>query len=210
MKNSIGHRILKPVKIIINAALILQFVFLVFALVSFFTLGSKYEKLSGESGPCSRYMALSGNNTMLVLNNEKLSDCNYSATIMVTFLKYTKASLFVKFLFSFLVLLQLSLIFRSFPSKIFQTMKNSKRIKFISLFIFLWVIIDFVIRFYPRASIPNYLIYSSVGLNTMKNGIVYSLLGLNFNFLFIAVIIYFLSLVFERGFELQDELSLTV
>ncbi len=205
-----NQKVLNAIKVIINAALVLQLVLLIAVSVSIFTVGSKYPDLSNRTEPCSQLVSLSANNISIVLNNEKLEDCEYSANIIISFMKYTRVSLLIKFLFSLLIIFQISLIFRTFPNNIFRSLKNSNRVRNISFLILAWVIIDFIVRFYPGTVIPTYLIYSSSGLLSLKSGFLHSLAGLNFNFLFIAVIMYFLSLVFEKGTVLQEESSLTI
>lgn len=203
-------RFLKTIKVIINLSLFIQTALIIAAIISLFFFNSRYDDLSNRDKPCSPLVSISANNTMIVLNNDKLKDCEYSASIMTAFSKYTRVSLLIKFVFIFLITIQLSLIFKTFPTNIFQSIKNSNRVKYISIWISIWVLFDFIIRFYPRMIIPHYLIYSSTGLNNLEHGIFRSLLNLNFNLIFLAVIIYFLSIVFERGNDMQQELNQTV
>jgi len=201
---------LKTVRVLINFVLIILFAIIIVTIISLFTVNSKFDELSNRNEPCSQLISMSANNTTLVLQNDKLKDCEYSAKILTTFSKYTRISLLAKFIFIFIITLQLSLLIKTLPYDVFQNINNAKRVKFISISILLWTIIDFIIKFYPRSAIPEYLIFSSNGLNSLNVGFMKNFLSINFNLIFIAVIVYFLSFVFSKGYELQEQANSTV
>jgi len=158
----------------------------------------------------SPMMTLSGNNTLMVLQGEELRDRAYRSTITRKISNYFSVQRMINSCFGFLVVLQLSLLFKTFPSRIFQTAKNSIRVKYLALIIFIWSITDYIIRFYPGKAIPGYLLYSSYGVNTGSPGLLASPRDINLSLLLVAGLIYLLSIVFERGTELQGEANQTI
>jgi hypothetical protein len=109
-----------------------------------------------------------------------------------------------------LITLQLKYIFKSFTSEDYFNPSNSFRIKKIAIVIFIWVLVDYAIRFYPLTVIPHYTVHSSIGLNTFRYGVLIGLEGLNIKMLLVSLIIYVLSIVFSYGHNLKEESSLTI
>ena len=203
-------RALKTVKILINIVLVILITLIIAGTVSLITGNSKNSIFSFRINNNGDLVTMYTNNLTLVLRNDKLEDAEYYNTIKTSFFKYVRLSTLNRYFFFFLISMQLSLLFKSLPYNIFQNIKNTERIKRISLIVLLWVIADFAVRFYPRAVIPDDLIYSAYDLNRLDAGFMPNFISINFNMVFIAVIIYFLSIVFEKGNELQKQANLTV
>lgn len=209
MKNT-NNQFFKVIRIFLNLATIFFAIGLIWTVISFFSVDNQFAEFLTRKSPCSQLMTLSADNSMIVLNNPKLEECSYSNQIIVKFLKFARMTILVKLLFALFITIQLGLILKSFPFNVFKSNDNSQRIKFIALSILVFVILDFAIRFYPRAVIPEYLIYGSFGVNSLKSGFVSSLKGLNFSLLFVSGVTYLISLLFKRGNQLQQESDLTI
>ena len=210
MRFSIKNYMLEILKAILILTMVLQIMSI---LVSTFLLikdDNTYETKSNQSEPCDQMMTLSGNNTMMVLKNEKLSDCSYRLTIEKKIYKYFMVQRIINSCFVFLVVLQLSLIFKTFPFKVFQTIKNSVRVKYIAFTIFIWSIMDYIVRFYPSKVIPESLFYSSYGINFLTPELLSSQRNINFTLFLVAVLIYLFSIAFKHGSELQQEANQTI
>ena len=210
MKFTIKNSLLGYIRTILILSLILQITTIFAATIHLINGDYTFENKSDQLEPCPQMMTFSGYNAMMVLNNEKLSDCAYSSTISKKIFTYFMVQRIIMSCFAFFVILQLSLIFRTFPLKIFHTVKNSIRVKYIALIIFIWTITDFIVRFYPSKAIPEYLFYGSYGINTLSHGLLTSLRNINLSLLLVAVLIYLLSIAFEHGTEIQQEADLTI
>ena len=123
------------------------------------------------------------------------------------FIFFCGISNFIAFL---LVTLQLKQIINSFSMEDYFFPSNSIRIRNIALVIFIWVIVDFIIRFTPEIMMPHNIISSSIGLNSLRDGIIGAAFGINLKMIIVSAIIYLLSVVFSYGNTLKEETSLTI
>jgi|ERR1035437_306224 hypothetical protein len=153
-------------------------------------------------------MSSSINNVMISLQNGK-------SGVSLEFVKH-KFHVFIFFcgiinyIAVLLITLQLRQIFNSFSREDYFFPSNSIRIRNIAIVIFIWVIADHIIRFIPDITIPHNIISSSIGLNSMRDGIIGAVLGINLKMLIVSFIIYVLSIVFSYGNTLKEETSLTI
>lgn len=210
MRFTIKNYLLEILRGILILTLVLQIISIFAHTFQLIRVDDNFEKRTYHSEQSHQMMTLSGNNSMMVLKSEKLTDSAYRSTISKKIFNYFSVQRIINSCFVFLVALQLSLIFKTFPSKIFQTTKNSIRVKYIALIILVWSITDFMIRFYPSKVIPDNLFYSSYGVNTFSPGSLTSYSNINLRFLLVALLIYILSIAFEHGSELQREANQTI
>jgi hypothetical protein len=116
----------------------------------------------------------------------------------------------INFIAFLMVTLQLRQIFNSFSREDYFFPSNSIRIRNVSIIIFIWVIVDYFVRFIPEITLAHNIISSSIGLNSIRNGIINALAGFNLKMLIVSAIIYILSIVFRYGNTLKEETSLTI
>jgi len=210
MRSTIKNYLLEVIRGILILTMILQIISIFAYTFQLIKAGDNFENRANQSEQSHQMMTLSGNNTMMVLKSEILTDNAYRSTITKKISNYFSVQRIINSCFGFLVVLQLSLIFKTFPSKIFQTAKNSIRVKYIAFIIFMWAITDYIIRFYPSKAIPEYLFYSSYGVNTLSPGLLTSHRNINLSLVLVAVLIYLLSIAFEHGSALQREANQTI
>lgn len=153
-------------------------------------------------------MSSSINNVMISLQN---SNSGVSLeSVQYKFHMFTFICGIINFIAFLLVTLQLKQIFNSFSREDYFFPSNSTRIKNIAIVIFIWVIADYLIRFIPEITMPHNIISSSIGLNSLRNGIIGAVFAINLKMLIVSVIIYMLSVVFSYGNTLKEETSLTI
>lgn len=148
------------------------------------------------------------NNVMISLQNGKSGVTLES--IEHKFDKFIFLCGIINFITILLVTLQLRQIFKSFSNEDYFFPSNSIRIRNIAIVIFIWVIADHIIRFIPEFMWPHNIISSSIGLNSMRDGIIGAVFGINLKMLIVSFIIYVLSIVFSYGNTLKEETSLTI
>ena len=145
---------------------------------------------------------------MIALSNPDLG--KYIQTIDRKIEIFWDLSRLVNVILLTLITLQFRYIFRSFSPEDYFNQSNPERIKRIAIIIFIWALADSALRYIPGIIIPDYLIYSSIGLNSLHHGYSYGIFGINIKMLTVALIIYMLSIVFKYGNNLEEETSLTI
>lgn len=210
MRITIKNYLLEVIRGILILTMVLQILSVLAYTIQLIRVDDAFENRVFQLEQSDQMMSISGNNTMMVLKGEELTDSTNRIAISKKIFSYFSIQRIINSCFGFLVVLQLSLIFKTFPSRIFQTAKNSIRVKYIALIIFTWSITDYIVRFYPSKAIPEYLFYSSYGVNTFSPGLLTSHRNINLSLLFVAMLIYFLSIAFKRGSELQGEANQTI
>lgn len=160
------------------------------------------------SNNCNSLMVMKLNKFSLVLKSDLLQDCEFSAAIRKTFMQYSMINAEFSLLIMLLVLYQLHHIFGTFPKNVFREPKNPKRIRYIALLLLGWVLIDAITKGLILNSIPKDLIFQSHGPKLVYG--ISNTRGVNLQMLFVAIVVYSMSMVFSKGISLQDETSLTV
>ena len=145
---------------------------------------------------------------MIALSNPDLG--KYIQTIDRKIEIFWDLSRLVNVILLTLITLQFRYIFRSFSPEDYFNQSNPERIKRIAIIIFIWALADSALRYIPGIIIPDYLIYSSIGLNSLHHGYSYGIFGINIKMLTVALILYMLSIVFKYGNNLEEETSLTI
>jgi hypothetical protein len=209
MKKISKESIIKVLRYAIDFALVLQFIGLIFGVVTLIGLLTK-----GQSGIVtnndSHFATMSSGigNVMIALQNPNLGE-------HIEFISY-RFNMFI-LLYGFLLVIalilitfQLRFIFKSFSQDGYFDQSNPGRIKRIAIIIFIWVIADYGLRFIPQIIIPDYFISSSVGLNSFRHGGHFGLFGFDLKMLIVSLIIYMLSIVYKFGNNLKEEVSLTI
>lgn len=198
----------KGLRYTIDLALILQFIGLVYVIFQIVTLSLKNpaDDVINETTVAS--MSSPPNNIMISFSNPELG--KYIPSIKKNLFVFFNYLGLVNVIALILITLQLRYIFKSFSAEDYFNPLNSLRIKRIAMVIFIWVVVDYAIRFYPLTVIPHYTVHCTLGLNTFSAGILIGLEGFNIKMLLVSVIIYMLSIVFSYGHDLREESSLTI
>lgn len=209
MKKIGKESIIKALRYAIDFALVLQFIGLIFGVVTLIGLLTK-----GQSGIVSNNdshfatMSSGIGNVMIALQNPNLGE--HIEFISSRFHMFVLLYGFILVIALTLITFQLRFIFKSFSHEGYFNQSNPIRIKKIAIIIFIWVIVDYALRFIPQIIIPDYFISSSVGLNSFSHGGRFGLLGFDVKMLIVSIIIYMLSIVYKFGNNLKEESSLTI
>lgn len=208
MKEIRKESLFKGLRYTIDLALILEFIGLAYVIIQIITLSmqSPANDVINETTVAS--MSSPPNNVMISFSNPELG--KYIPLIKKNLYVFFNYCGLVNVIALILITLQLKYIFKSFGAEDYFNPLNSFRIKKIALVIFIWVLVDYAIRFYPLTVIPHYTVHSSIGLNTFKSGVLIGLEGFNMKMLLVSLIIYVLSIVFSYGHNLKEESSLTI
>jgi hypothetical protein len=209
MKKIRKEIIIKGLKYTIDLVLVLLFICIIAGVFTAIDLFKENpQSVGGTYLFNGATMSSSINSVMISLQNSKsgvsLESVQHKFHI---FIFVCGVSNFIAFL---MVTLQLKQIFNSFRREDYFFPSNSKRIRNIAIVIFIWVIADHIIRFIPDITMPHNIISSSIGLNSMRDGIIGAVLGINLKMLIVSFIIYVLSIVFSYGNTLKEETSLTI
>jgi len=201
--------IIKGIRYAIDFILILQFVVIIGTVFLIVRLSVKDQS---EIVPYKEidHATISSpfNDMMIALSNPDLG--KYIQTIDRKIEIFWDLSRLVNVILLTLITLQFRYIFRSFSPEDYFNQSNPERIKRIAIIIFIWALADSALRYIPGIIIPDYLIYSSIGLNSLHHGYSYGIFGINIKMLTVALIIYMLSIVFKYGNNLEEETSLTI
>jgi hypothetical protein len=208
MKKIRKESLFKGLRYTIDLALILEFIGLAYVIIQIITLSMQSPTNDVISETTVASMSSPPNNVMISFSNPELG--KYIPTIKKNLFVFFNYCGLVNVIALILITLQLKYIFKSFGAEDYFNPLNSFRIKKIALVIFIWVLVDYAIRFYPLTVIPHYTVHSSIGLNTFRAGVLIGLEGFNVKMLLVSLIIYVLSIVFSYGHSLKEETSLTI
>jgi hypothetical protein len=209
MKKISKESLIKVFRYSIDFALALQFIGLIFGVVTIIEI-----LIKGQSGIVSNteshFATMSSDigNVMIALQNPNLGD--HIEFISYRFHMFILLYGFLLVIALILITFQMRLIFKSFNHQGYFDQSNPRRIKKIAIIILIWVISDYVLRFIPQIIIPDYFISSSVGLNSFSHGGHFGLFGFDLKLLTVSIIIYMLSIVYKFGNNLKEETSLTI
>jgi hypothetical protein len=209
MKKIGKESIIKVLRYAIDFALVLQFIGLIFGVVTIIVLLTK-----GPSGIVtnndSHFATMSSGigNVMIALQNPNLGE--HIEFIGYRFHMFILLYGFMLVIALMLITFQLRFIFKSFSHEGYFDQSNPRRINRIAIIIFIWVIADYALRFIPQIIIPDYFISSSVGLNSFSHGGHFGLFGFDLKMLTVSIIIYMLAIVYKLGNNLKEESSLTI
>ncbi len=208
MKTIRKESVIKGLRYTLDLALILQFIGLIYVIINIITLSLKNPADDVIHDTTIASMSSPPNNIMISFSNPELG--KYLPSIEKNFFIFTGGLGLINVIALILITLQLEFIFRSFSKEDYFNSLNVLRIRKIAIFIFIWVLVDYGIRFIPKMIIPNYTIHCTLGVNTFSAGILIGLEGLNIKLLLVSVIIYMLSIAFSYGHSLKEESSLTI
>jgi hypothetical protein len=201
--------IIKGIRYAIDFILILQFIVIVgtvFSIVRQSVINRSEIVANKETDHAT--ISSPFNNIMIALSNPDLG--KYLNTIVGKMDIFWNLCRLVNIILLTLITVQFRYIFRSFNPEDYFNQSNPERIKRIAVIIFIWALADSALRYIPGTIIPDYLIYSSIGLNSFPHGNSYGILGINTKMLTVSLIIYMLSIVFKYGNSLKEESSLTI
>lgn len=114
-------------------------------------------------------------------------------------------SIILFLIIAFFVTLQLRKLLDSFNKETFFEPVNVRRIQNISVLLFLYVIISYLLTIIGSVAVSKQDIP-----NKLLNAFVILTKGLDIKTLFLAAVIYIISHVFKKGCELQDQTNLTI
>jgi hypothetical protein len=209
MKKISKDFVIKSIRYAIDFILILQFVVIIGTVFSIVRQSVKNQsEIVSNTGTDHATISSPFNNIMIALSNPELG--KYLNTILRKMDIFWDLCRLVNVILFTLITLQFRYIFRSLSPEDYFNRSNPERIKRIAIFIFIWALADSALRYIPGIIIPDYLIYSSMGLNSLHHGYSYGIIGINTKMLTVALIIYMLSIVFKYGNNLKEESSLTI
>ncbi len=209
MKTISKEIIIKGLKYTMDLVLVLLFIGLIAGVFTGIDLfKEKPQSVGGTYLFNGATMSSSINNVMISLQNSKSGVSLES--IKHKFDMFIFLCGIINIIAILLVTLQLRQIFKSFSNEDYFFPSNSIRIRNIAIVIFIWVIADHIIRFIPEFIFPHNIISSSIGLNSMRDGNIGAIFGVNIKMLIVSFIIYALSIVFSYGNTLKEETSLTI
>jgi hypothetical protein len=209
MKKFSEKFIIKGLKYTIDLVLVLLFLGVIAGVFTAIDLFKENPKnIDGNYQFNGATMSFPLNNVMISLQNSNLGESLES--VQHKFHMFFFLCGFINFIAFLIVTIQLKQIFSSFSREDYFFRSNSIRIKNIAITIFIWVIVDFAIRFIPEITMLHNFISSSIGLNSFRQGIVSGLFGINFKMMIVSFIIYMLSFAFSYGNTLHEETSLTI
>jgi hypothetical protein len=208
MKKIRKESLLKGLRYTIDLALILEFIGLVYVIFQIVTLSTKNPVNDVINETTVASISSPPNNIMISFSNPELG--KYLPSIEKTLYKFFNYCGLVNVIVLILITLQLKYIFKSFTTEDYFNPSNSIRIKKIAIVIFIWVLVDYAIRFYPLTVLPHYTVHCTLGLNTFSAGVLIGLEGLNIKMLLVSLIIYMLSIVFSYGHNLKEESTFTI
>ena len=208
MKTSSKESVSKGLRYTLDLALIFQFIGLIYVTINIITLSLKNPADDVINDTTTASMSSPPNNIMISFSNPELG--KYLPSIKKNFFLFTGVLGLINVIALILITLQLEFLFRSFSKKDYFNPLNVLRIRKIAIFIFIWVLVDYGIRFIPEMIIPSYTIHCALGVNTFSAGILIGLEGFNITMLLVSVIIYMLSIAFSYGQNLKEESSLTI
>lgn len=208
MKTITKESVIKGLRYTLDLALIIQFMGLIYVIINIITLSLKNPADDVINDTTIASMSSPPNNIMISFSNPELG--NYLPSIERTLFLFIGVLGLINIIALILITLQLKFIFRSFSKEDYFNPLNVLRIRKIAIFIFIWVLVDYGIRFIPDMIIPQYTIHCMLGVNTFRAGILVGLEGFNIKMLLVSVIIYMLSIAFSYGYNLKEESSLTI
>ena len=209
MKKISKKLVIKGIRYAIDFILILQFVVIIGTVFLIVRLSVKDQsEIVANKETDHATISSPFNNIMIALSNPDLG--KYLNTILRKMDIFWDLCRLVNVILFTLITLQFRYIFRSFSPEDYFNQSNPERIKRIAIIIFIWALADSALRYIPGIIIPYYLIYSSIGLNSLHHGNSYGIIGINTDILTVALIIYMLSIVFKYGKNLKEESSLTI
>lgn len=209
MKKFSNESIFKGLRYAIDFALILQLIGLIYLIIHIVTLSliNPADDVTINDTTIAS-MSSPPNNIMISFSNPELG--KYLPTIKKTFFLFSSVCWLINLIALLLITFQLKYIFKSFSLEDYFNPSNALRIKKIAAVIFIWVLVDYVIRFIPDMIIPHYTIHCMLGVNTFRAGILVGLEGFNLKMLVLSIIVFMLSVVFSYGYSLKEESSLTI
>jgi len=209
MKKISKKLVIKGIRYAIDFILILQFVVIIGTVFKIFRLSVK-EQSEIVANKETDHATISSpfNNIMIALSNPDLG--KYLNTILRKMDIFWDLCRLVNVILFTLITLQFRYIFRSCSTEDYFNQSNPERIKGIAIIFLILALADSALRYIPGIIIPDYLIYSSIGLNSLHHGYSYGIFGINIKMLTVALIIYMLSIVFKYGNNLEEETSLTI
>jgi Protein of unknown function (DUF2975) len=123
---------------------------------------------------------------------------------------------FFQFIFglvAILITIQLRKLISSFQKEVIFEVKNVKRIKTISVFLFIYVIADFIGTLFKQYLFIHFEDFPG-RIENVPISDIYTFRGIistiNFKLLFVSVVIYILACVFKAGNDLKEETTLTI
>jgi hypothetical protein len=110
-----------------------------------------------------------------------------------------------------LILIQLKKLLIAINNKTFFNLKNILIIRYLSVLVAIWVICNFLIYQLIPFFIPLELISEGNNFIPINISLVGNLLGaIDYKMLFVAIILYVISISFKEGYQLKEQSDLTI
>jgi hypothetical protein len=131
----------------------------------------------------------------------------------IKILLFNEFSQFIFGLVAILITLQLRKLINAFKKEIIFGVKNVKRIKTISVLLFIYVIADFIVTLLKQYLFIHFADFPG-RIEKVPISDIYTFRGIlstiNFKLLFVSVVIYIIACVFQAGNDLKEETTLTI
>ena len=110
-----------------------------------------------------------------------------------------------------LILLQLKKLILAIRSKTFFEAANILIIRNLSVLVGMWVLSYFIMYQIIPVFIPVDLIAESINFTPLNESLMYNILAaIDFKMLFVAIILYIISISFKEGYQLKEQTDLTI
>ena len=110
-----------------------------------------------------------------------------------------------------LILIQLKKLIIAIRGKIFFELSNILVIRNLAILVGIWVLSNFIMYQLIPYFFPVDLITESINLVTIDESLLHNILvALDFKMLFVAVILYVISVFFKEGYQLKEQTDLTI
>jgi hypothetical protein len=110
-----------------------------------------------------------------------------------------------------LILIQLKKLITSIRGKTFFENVNIKIIKNLSILVGIWVGFHFLMYHLLWLFIPENLVVESINFISLQESFFSSILvSIDFKMLFVAIILYIISVSFKEGYSLKEQTELTI
>lgn len=110
-----------------------------------------------------------------------------------------------------LILCQLKKLIIAILGKTFFKRSNILIIRNLSILVSLWVLSYFIMYQIIPIFIPVYLITESINYIPINDSFLHNILiAIDFKMLFVAIILYIISISFKEGYQLKEQIDLTI
>jgi hypothetical protein len=110
-----------------------------------------------------------------------------------------------------LILIQLKKLIIAIRGNTFFELPNILIIRNLSILVGMWVFCNFIMYQIIPIFFPVNLIIESINFITINESLLHSILvALDFKMLFVAIILYVISISFKEGYQLKEQTDLTI